>query len=329
MPLIKSEYKAPLFFSNGHVQTIHANIFRWVKEPHYKRKRITTPDGDFLDLDISTAINKDSSKIRSKKLAILSHGLGADSHRPYITGMVHALNKKGFDALAWNFRGFSGVPNKTVKMTHAGATHDLDAVIQHALSLKKYKAIVLIGFSLGGNITLKYLGEQGKGIHPQIVKAVTFSVPCHLASSAQHIGKFSNKIYMYRFMLLLRNYIQTKSKFLHGEIDDSDLQEISNFKQFDNRYVAPLHGFKDAEDYWKQSSCEQYLENIKVPTLLVNAKDDPFLPEECFPIQKAKKNPNLFLEIPSQGGHVGFVTLQWGNEYWSEKRALDFIQNSD
>lgn len=329
MPLIKSAYKAPLFFGNGHIQTIHANIFRRVKEPSYKRKRIHTPDGDFLDLDISTALNGIYPKSKSKKLAILSHGLGADSYRPYITGMVHALNQKGFDALAWNFRGFSGTPNKTVKMTHAGATHDLEAVIQYALSLKKYKAIVLLGFSLGGNITLKYLGEQGKAIHPQIVKAVTFSVPCHLASSAEHIGKFSNKIYMYRFMLLLRNYIQTKSKLLPGEIDDSDLQEISNFKQFDDRYVAPLHGFKDAEDYWKQSSCERYLENIKVPTLLVNAKDDPFLPEACFPIQKAKQNPHLYLEMPECGGHVGFVSMNWGNEYWSEKRALEFIQNSD
>ncbi len=242
MPLIKSEYKAPLLFANGHIQTIHANIFRWVRQPLYKRKRITTPDGDFLDLDFS--------KVGSKKLAILSHGLGANSYRPYITGMVHAFNKKGFDALAWNFRGFSGVPNKTIKMTHAGATHDLDAVIQHALSLKKYKAIVLVGFSLGGNITLKYLGEQGKGIHPQIVKAVTFSVPCNLGSSAQHIGKLSNKIYMFRFMMLLRNYIQAKIKILPGEIDTSDLQEISNFKQFDDRYIVPHHGFKDAEDYW-------------------------------------------------------------------------------
>lgn len=321
MPLIKSEYKSPIFFSNGHIQTIHANIFRWVKEPPYKRKRISTPDGDFLDLDIS--------KVGSKKLAILSHGLGADSYRPYITGMVHALNKKGFDALAWNFRGFSGVPNKTAKMTHAGATHDLEAVIQYALSLKKYKAIVLVGFSLGGNITLKYLGEQGKAIHPQIVKAITYSVPCNLHSSAQHIGKFSNKIYMLHFMMLLRNYIHAKTKILPGEIDASDLQEISNFKQFDNRYVAPLHGFKDAEDYWKQSSCDRYLENIKVPTLLVNAKDDPFLPGDCFPIKQSKNNPNLTLEIPQKGGHVGFVSLNWSNEYWSEKRALDFIQNSD
>jgi len=321
MPLIKSSYKAPLLFANGHIQTIHANIFRWVSQPSYKRKRIRTPDGDFLDLDWS--------KVGSKKLAILSHGLGADSYRPYITGMVHALNEQGFDALAWNFRGFSGVPNKTPRMTHAGATHDLDAVVQHALSLKKYKAIVLVGFSLGGNITLKYLGEQGKGIHPQIVKAVAFSVPCNLKASAQKIGTLPNKIYLMHFMMLLRNYMQAKLKALPGEVDASDLQEISDFKQFDDRFVAPVHGFKDAEDYWHQSSCDRYLENIKVPTLLVNAKDDPFLPEECFPCKKAKNNPNLFLEMPDKGGHVGFINLNWKNRYWSEKRALEFIQNSD
>lgn len=322
MPLVKkSDYRAPLLFLNGHVQTIHANIFRWVSQPKYKRKRIRTADGDFLDLDWS--------KVGSQKLVILSHGLGADSYRPYITGMVRSLNENGFDALAWNFRGFSGVPNKTPRMTHAGATHDLDAVVQHALSLKKYKAIVLIGFSLGGNLTLKYLGEQGKGIHPQIVKAVTFSVPCNLTASAHHLGKLSNKIYLLHFMMLLRNYIKEKTKLLPGEVDSSDFQEISNFKQFDDRYVAPFHGFKNAEDYWKQSSCERYLENIKVPTLIVNAKDDPFLPPECFPLKKARNNPNLYLEMPDKGGHVGFVSFNWKNEYWSEKRALEFIQNSD
>ncbi len=323
MPLIKkSEYKAPFLFANGHLQTIHANIFRMVSKPKYQRKRMITPDGDFLDLDWCKVPG-------SKKLAILTHGLGADSHRPYITGMVHALNKKGFDALAWNFRGFGGSPNKTVKMTHAGASHDLDAVVKHALEKKKYKAVVLIGFSLGGNITLKYLGEQGKGIDPLIAKAITFSVPCNLSASAWHLTKLTNKIYLMRFLMLLRNYIQSKMKSFPDEIDDSDFHEISNFKQFDDRYVAPHHGFKNAEDYWKQSSCENFLENIKIPTLLVNAQDDPFLPKECFPLEQARRNPHFTLEIPTQGGHVGFVSLNMENEYWSEKRALDFIQNSD
>ena len=319
MPIIKSAYKAPLFFSNGHVQTIHANLFRWVSQPKYTRKRIKTPDGDFLDLDWS--------KVGSKKLAILSHGLGADSSRTYITGMVHALNAKGFDALAWNYRGFGGTPNKTIRMTHAGATHDLEAVIQHALSLKKYKAIVLIGFSMGGNITLKYLGEQGKGIHPQIVKAVTFSVPCNLHEIAKQISKTSNKIYLLHFMTLLRNYIQKKTRVLPGLLNIKNLEAITSFKEFDERYVVNQHGFKSAEDYWAQSSSDRYLENIKVPTLLVNAKDDPFLPESCFPIKKAKANPHFFLEMPDKGGHVGFVSLNLKNEYWSEKRAVEFIQN--
>lgn len=321
MPLIKSTYAAPLLFSNGHIQTIHANLFRWVSQPRYKRKRIKTTDGDFLDLDWS--------KVGSQKLAILSHGLGADSYRPYITGMVRSLNQKGFDALAWNFRGFSGAPNKTPRMTHAGATHDLDAVVQHALSLKKYKAIVLVGFSLGGNITLKYLGEQGKAIDPQIVKAVTFSVPVNLKACSEHISRFSNKIYLMHFMTLLRKHIQNKSKALPHKMNTRGLVKMNSLKHFDEHYVVPFHGFKDAEDYWKQSSCDRYLENIKVPTLLINAKDDPFLPPECFPLKKAKLNPNLYLEIPERGGHVGFVSLNWKNEYWSEKRALDFIQNSD
>lgn len=322
MPLLKkSGYDAPYLFSNGHIQTIHANIFRLLKGPQYVRKRLNTPDGDFLDLDWS--------KVRSKKLAIITHGMGGDSYRPYIAGMVKALNEKGFDALAWNYRGCSGVPNKTPKSTHGGATHDLDSVIKHALSLKRYKVLVLIGFSLGGNITLKYLGEQGKAIDPLIAKAVTFSVPCNLASSAHQLGKFSNKIYMINFLMLLRNYIRIKMKKNPELINDSDFHEISNFQQFDDRYIAPFHGFKNAEDYWKQSSCEPFLDNIKVPTLLVNAEDDPFLTPDCFPIKKARNNPHFYLEIPKTGGHVGFVSFNFKNEYWSEKRALEFIQNSD
>jgi predicted alpha/beta-fold hydrolase len=241
--------------------------------------------------------------------------------------MVKALNRKGWDAVVWNFRGFSGEANRTLKMTHSGATEDLHTVVSHVTAKQKYRQIALMGFSLGGNLTLKYLGEQGSKVDSRIQKAVAFSVPCHLESSAWQLAKLSNRIYMLGFLFLLKNYIRSKKTRFPVEMSDAEFHRIKNFKDFDERYVAPIHGFKSAEDYWKKSSSAPFLESIRIPTLLINAKNDPFLTKECYPIQKAKKNPHFYLEIPDSGGHVGFVSFNRKDEYWSEERSLEFLDN--
>ncbi|MFO1519013.1 MAG: alpha/beta fold hydrolase [bacterium] len=319
MPVIKnSQYRPPLLFSNGHLQTIYANVLRRLKGVSYRRERIDTPDGDFLDLDWSID--------GSKRLAILSHGLGGNSYRPYILGMAQILRQNRWDVLAWNFRGCGGEPNLTPFMTHSGATEDLETVLRHAASKKNYREIVLIGFSLGGNLTLKYLGERGKKINSLLKKAVVFSVPSHLESTAWQLAKLSNVVYMKRFLLQLRQYVREKKKILPDFIGDEGFDTIRTFKDFDDRYVAPFHGFKNAEDYWKKSSADLVLGGIQVPTLMVNARNDPFLTPQCFPEKKAKKNPYLFLETPDSGGHVGFVRFGGKGEYWSESRAMAFLE---
>lgn len=321
MPSLKSDYSPPPFFSNGHLQTVFANVGRLIRGIRYQRERIATPDGDFLDLDWSRVDSEPA-----KRLVILSHGLEGTSAKPYMLGMVRALNRQGWDALAWNLRGCSGEPNKLLRSYHSGATEDLEAVVAHVLKKHRYRSLALVGFSLGGNITLKYLGEQGTRIDPRVQKAVAFSVPCNLKAASLHLDRLSNKLYLALFLASLSSKIRTKRKLLPGQVPP--LKWLTSFREFDDRYTAPINGFKDAEEYWKKSSSEGYLAGIRIPTLLVNAADDPFLPERCYPREQARKNPNLFLEIPKSGGHVGFVAFNRLGEYWSETRAAAFLASS-
>jgi len=290
-----------------------------VEGVRYERERICTVDDDFLDLDWSTR--------GSEKLAIISHGLEGNSERGYVLGMVKAINRSGWDGLAWNMRGCSGQPNRKLRFYHSGATDDLSAVIEHVLNLEKYGLIGLVGFSLGGNMTLKYLGERGDQVDPVIALAATCSVPCDLASGADQMAKLSNRIYMKRFTRMLHEKIKAKMRMMPDKIDDKGYDQIRTFREFDDRYTAPIHGFKDANDYYRRASSRQFLHNIAIPTLLVNAKNDPFLPGPCYPVEEARAHPTFFLEMPESGGHVGFISFNRENEYWFESRAVAFLNS--
>jgi hypothetical protein len=240
--------------------------------------------------------------------------------------MVRAFNRRGWDALAWNMRGCSGEPNKLPRFYHSGATEDLEAVVAHVRQISpRYRGLALVGFSLGGNITLKYLGERGEAVHPLIVGAVAFSVPCDLASGARKMARSRNRIYLRRFLRLLHGKIRAKMTLMPGRITDQGYHRIKTFKDFDDRYTAPLHGFESAEDYWRRASSKQFLPAIAVPALLVNAGNDPFLGKECYPTAEARRHPKVYLEMPASGGHVGFVSFTKGGEYWSETRAGEFL----
>ena len=318
MPIVASStYQSPWFLSYGHLQTLLPHLLRRVGAVTYQRERVDTLDHDFLDLDwIRTG---------SRRLAVLAHGLEGDSTRHYMLGMVNALTKRAWDAVAWNARGCSGEPNRVLRFTHSGATEDLQTVLSHILSTCDYSEIALIGFSLGGNLTLKYVGERGRHLDPRIRAAVAFSVPCDLRSSSIQLAKPANRIYMCRFLATLHKKIRALMKTMPGKIDDQGYEKMRTFKDFDDRYTAPIHGFEDAEDYWRQCSCKPYLKDIQIPALLVNARNDPFLAAPCYPIGEAKENPNLYLEMPVAGGHVGFVGFNHDREYWSETRAASFL----
>ena len=197
MPVIRDPgYRAPYYLFNGHLQTIVPSLLRKTPLPFYERERITLPDADFLDLDWA--------RTGSRQLVIISHGLEGDTSRPYVKGMAAAMNRLGLDALAWNFRGCSGESNRLLRAYHSGATEDLDQVVRHVQQTRSYEHLALVGFSLGGNLTLKYLGEKGTEIDPRIKSAVAISVPCDLQKSAEQLGRLRNRMYQKRFIRSLR-----------------------------------------------------------------------------------------------------------------------------
>jgi predicted alpha/beta-fold hydrolase len=279
----------------------------------YERERIQTPDNDFLDLDWL--------RQGSKRLMIISHGLEGNSSRAYMKGMAHAGYTKSFDVLTWNFRGCSEEMNKQLRFYHSGATDDLDWIVRHAI-LKGYTEIYLIGFSLGGNLTLKYLGE--KQPYQELKRAAVFSVPIDLHTSCLKISKRSNWVYSNRFLKSLKGKVIQKSTRMAG-LDIIGIEKIKTLIQFDDHYTAPLHGFLNAIDYYSKCSSLHFLETIKIPTLLVNARNDPFLSEACYPVSQLKNHPFIKFESPTYGGHVGFTQFKKNGLYWSEERALSFL----
>ena len=313
MPLVPtSSYRPPLGFANPHLQTIWAGRLRRVEGPGYVRERIATPDDDFLDLDWS--------RVGADRAVVISHGLEGSADRAYVRGMAKALNRHGWDALAWNLRGCSGEPNRQLRLYHSGATDDLDTVVQYALG--RYATVALVGFSLGGNMTLKYLGERG--VDAPVARAVAFSVPVDLAASSVALARWENAVYMRYFLRSLRGKVRAKAQQFPNAVDTGGLRALRDFQGFDDRYTAPLHGFTDAADYWARASSRPFLSAIRVPTLLVNAADDPFLASACYPRDEAEASGHLWLEVPARGGHVGFVSR--GAAYWSETRAAEFLE---
>ncbi|QMW04358.1 YheT family hydrolase [Spirosoma foliorum] len=340
MPLIApSSYEPPTRLWNGHLQTIIPSLFRKVAVS-YVRERIETPDDDFLDLDWAKAINNDQWIMNNGKstsqhspfsilhspLIILSHGLEGSSKSPYLVGMVRHLTRSGFNCLAWHYRSCSGEMNRQQRFYHVGETGDLDLVIQHALS-KGYETIYLMGFSAGGNVTLKYLGEQGKALNPAIKKAVVFSVPIYLMGSARRLEQWDSLVYNYRFNRTLKRKVLEKAALMPGIFPAEAVSKVRSVREFDNTFTAPMNGFRDVEDYYTRSSSLQFIPTIAIPTLLINAKNDPFLSPECFPETLARELPNVWMEFPEQGGHCGFPAKDEGIQgiYWSEKRAVRFL----
>lgn len=312
-------YRPPRLLTNGHLQTIYPTLFRRVDPGLYRRERLETDDGDFLDLDWS------ESDSGCRRVAILSHGLEGHTHRAYIIGMARALNRAGWDVLAWNQRSCSGEPNRIFRLYHNGATDDLQRVIDHAKQTGRYDGAALVGFSLGGNLTLLHLGRQAERIDPLVKGAVVFSVPCDLQAAAGRMARRSNAIYMKRFLVDLHKKVRWKMEQFPGRIDDKGYGRIKDFRDFDDRYTAPVHGFRDAEDYWTRCSCKPHIPRITVPTLIVNAVNDPFLSAPCYPEQEAAVNPQVTLLTPETGGHVGFVEFNREGLYWSERVAARFL----
>ncbi|HWP96035.1 MAG TPA: alpha/beta fold hydrolase [Syntrophomonadaceae bacterium] len=323
MPVLHSEFSPPFRYRNAHIQSVFPSLFRKISKVHYIRQRVNTSDNDFLDLDWSYAHTEgvDAS------LAVLCHGLEGCSERVYMLGMAQTFNRSGIDAVSYNFRGCSGEPNLHKKFYTAGSTDDLHDVLTSIITQGQYSAIYLVGFSLGANLVLKYAGEKGRNIHPDIKGVAAISAPCDLRSSAIELGKVTNRPYTKRFLKLLSEKIREKST-RYPDLRSINLNSIRTLKKFDDLVTAPLSGYENAEDYWYRASCIRVLQETAIPTLILNAADDPMLGPECYPYKEAQQNDNVFLEVPKWGGHVGFMYKPGDTEYWHERRTVEFLVNT-
>lgn len=321
MPVIQWKTYRPGWLGHGHLDTLVPALFRKVKDVDYEEEKMETADGDVLVLHWL--------KAGHPRVVVLSHGMEGSSRSPGVAGMARSLHKRGWDVLAWNFRSCGGEPNRTPQFYHSGHTDDLEAVIERAFDFSPYKEMVLAGFSLGGNYSLKFVGEQGKDIDSRITRCMAFSAPVEMKDSAYHLAKRSNKIYQRWFLNSARDKLLPRLSELPLKLTAAEFKRIKTFPEFDDKVTAPLHGFESGEAYYAKANSKRVLRDIAIPTLIVNAKNDPFLPKSCYPVEEAEANPHLYLEIPATGGHCGFVPAEGGEEYWSEKRAIAFLENED
>ena len=334
MPLVTtSSYRPPWWLRGAHLQTLWPALCRRVPIGRLRRERIELVDGDFLDLDWSSATAATGTLVasRSRRVVIVSHGLEGNSRRVYVRGLVQAMNRRGWDAVAWNFRGCSGEPNRRPRAYHSGETEDLAAVVAQVVKRGRYESVALAGFSLGGNVTLKLLGEWGSAAAANCIRgAVVNSVPCDLKPAAEAMSRMATQPYLKFFLrTLTRKAAAMATQFpdrFPRALTDRAWRGIGTFREFDDCFTAPLHGFCDAEDYWAQASSKPYLNRIAVPTLILNARNDPFLTPECFPFAQAALSSHVWLEVPATGGHVGFCPAGDRTEYWHERRAADFLE---
>jgi predicted alpha/beta-fold hydrolase len=317
MPLITPSFSPAFLFRSPHTQTIVPALFRNPKTNFTATHSLETPDGDILLYRLH--------QHGSKRLAIVSHGLEGSFDSSYVLGMRNSLLSSGWDVLTWNMRGCGDMPNRLVSWYHSGKSDDLKRIVQHAITLP-YDQISLIGFSVGGNITLKYLGEESEGLPSTLTSSVVVSVPMDLAGSADVLARPSNAMYMQYLLRPLRRRMREKKARFPKLFNIEGLSRITTFHEFDRRFTAPFHGFESVQEYWNSSSSLRFLPTISIPTLALSALDDPFLSPSCYPHELARTHQSIHLETPRHGGHVGFWdTLDLGGT-WVERRAIEFLE---
>ncbi|HMC33976.1 MAG TPA: alpha/beta fold hydrolase [Myxococcales bacterium] len=291
-------------------------LFRRGAGVEVSRERWELSDGDFLDVDRLAGPEP-------APLLIVLHGLEGSSSAHYVQGLLTQAKRRGWRALAMNFRSCSGEPNRLLRSYHSGETGDLDEAVRRASA--GGAPVMAAGCSLGGNVLVKWLGEQG-GSAP-IRAAVALSVPFDLKACAQALDAAApmSLVYRTRFLRSLKRKAAEKARRFPEQIDLARVRAARTLFEFDEALTAPVHGFEDAEDYWAQSSSGPYVGRVRVPLLLVSAEDDPFIPPRCLPRGAASANPKVTLETFPRGGHLGFVAGPIRPWFWAEWRASEFL----
>ncbi len=317
MTLSKAKPFKPAWWCRGaHAQTLWQSLVRRRPYIDLLRERLELPDGDFIDLDWTHGADG--------PIVIILHGLEGSSHSPYARGLLKALQQEGFRGVVMHFRGCSGTPNRLPCSYHSGDTGDLAFLVATLHRREPHTSLTAVGYSLGGNVLLKWLGETGTAA--RLEAAVAVSVPFLLADAADRMSRGFSRVYQWRLLASMRRAIRRKLALMPLGIKTSKLSSLRNFRLFDEHVTAPLHGFTGAEHYYACASSRQYLKHIAVDTLVLHARDDPFMTEAVIP-SKDELSPKVTLELYGFGGHAGFIAGKWPwhAHYWLEERIPAYL----
>ena len=313
-------YRAASWLPNAHLQTIYAALFAPRPRLALRRTRWETPDQDFVDLDWLATSNPDAP------LAVLFHGLEGSSRSHYARSLMHALAQRNWNGVIVHFRGCSGDPNRLARAYHSGDAAEIHWILNRLRLLHGRGPVLAIGISLGGNALLKWLGEYAPDSMETVAAACAVSAPLDLVAAGNALDRgFNRAVYTRNFLRTLKRKSLAKLAEFPHIYDREAVRRATTLRAFDDAVTAPIHGFRDAEDYWTRSSSKPWLPHIRVPTLVLNALDDPFLPARALPRQD-QVSATVRLEFPAQGGHVGFVSGAFpGSIEWMPRRILEYF----
>jgi len=317
-------YVAPLWLKGAHAQTIGGRLLRRTGGVTFRRERLETPDGDFLDLEYATVDGHPLPE--ASPLVLKLHGLEGSAHSGYSVELARALARRGVQSVGLNFRSCGGVMNRTARFYHSGDTADLELVLDHLSRSTPPERLGVLGFSLGGNVLLKYLGEQGAAARQRLGAAVAISVPYDLSVCADRMSEGAAKMYAAFFLKSLRQKVRAKEALLRPRCDVDRALGARAVRDFDDALTAPIHGFSSAEDYYRRSSAGQFLGLVSMPTLLIHSMDDPIAVAESIPHQSISANSSFETAFTEQGGHVGFVAGRpWAPSFQAEEWGAEYL----
>ncbi len=315
-------YRAPWWLPGGHLQTIYAALLAPRPRVAYRRERWDTPDGDFIDVDWlpSGAASSDAPTV------LLFHGLEGCSHSHYALSLMHALSARGWRAAVAHFRGCSGTPNRLARAYHSGDSAEIEWILRRARAVAGAAPLYAVGVSLGGNALLKWAGERG-GAAADIVSALAaISVPLNLTAAGDNLARGFNRLYTRWFLRTMKPKVLHRHEEYSPIINVQYVSQAGTMREYDDAYTAPVHGFRDVDDYWNRCSAAHYLHAIAVPTLLLHARNDPFLPAHL--LGDINVAPAVTFEMSAGGGHAGFTSGPFpGNGAWLPARLLRFFDS--
>ncbi|VAW99932.1 Hydrolase, alpha/beta fold family functionally coupled to Phosphoribulokinase [hydrothermal vent metagenome] len=317
MPIVRSTFKPAWWLRSAHAQTIWSSFVRRKPRLNIDWQRVELPDGDFIDLAWSGP--------KQGKTVLLLHGLEGSVSSVYASGLMVELNRRGYRACLMHFRGCSDQPNRLPLWYHSGQSEDPQHILKFLRDQMDIDVYAAVGFSLGGNVLLKWLGEQGAAM--PIQRAAVMSVPFRLAHAAQRMDTGFSRLYQWHLVSSMRHKYKNKFTRIASPLD-VDISTLDTFWQFDDQITAPLHGFKDVHDYYARASSRPFIPRIRVPTLILHSSDDPFMYSHT-PPRSDELPDNVCLELTEHGGHVGFISGRVPGlaHYWGERRLLEWIDN--